>query len=659
MQTLHEKYLKLVEDIKRMNHEYYDLDNPTESDETYDKTQRLLEEMIEQHPELKELDSTVEEIGGVAKKDMKKITHTVPMLSLANIFDVEEFESFWNKVNNVDLCAEMKIDGLSVSLIYDETGKLVQAATRGNGTVGEDVLANVKMISSIPQKINNTYGKSIEVRGEVYMPKESFEAMNEKLIAEGKDPQANPRNSAAGALRQLDPNITRERNLDAVFYTLIDAESFGLTKQSETLTFILSLGFNVAYSYFICQSTADFLRIVKEYDEKRTMIPYEIDGVVLKVDSFEKQKELGFATKYPHWAKSYKYPPEEKETLLKRIFLTTGRTGKITPNAEFEPVILAGTTVTHAQLHNEDFIKNLDLRENDYVIVRKAGEIIPEVVKNANKGTGIPYVFPTTCPSCGHTIVRNADEAAHFCINPLCPAKTEEAIAHFTSKESMDIDSLGPKKVKQLINLGYIKSFLDLYKLYERKDELIEEEGFNTSSVEKMLLNIEKTRENEAYRLLYSLGIPLVGERASKKLLKQFKSIAVISSLKEEEIEALDGFGPAFAKSIVDFFNDNQELLIQIFSLGLNMEAEEEVITESEFTGKSIVLTGTFSGMKRSDAGKLLESLGAKISSSVSKNTDLVIYGEAAGSKLKKAQDLGIQTMTSDDFEKKVGEING
>ena len=543
-----------------------------------------------------------------------------------------------------------------MSLQYDN-GQFVRAVTRGDGIVGEDVSNNVKTILSIPMHIPET--RHVEVRGEVYMPKKSFEELNKKQEERGLALFANPRNAAAGSIRQLDSSICATRKLDAYWYYFQNASDFAIQTQEEALERMHQLHFRINPLRKVCQNVEEIWDFIQSIHEKREDLPYEIDGMVIKLNNLSDQRMLGSTAKVPRYATAYKFPAQEVQTRLKDIVITVGRTGKITPNAVLEPVRVAGTMVSAAQLHNEDMILNKDLRIGDIVVVRKAGEIIPEVVSSVierRDGSQLPYKFPDTCPVCGSHLVRMPDQAAHYCINKDCPARVIESMIHFASRDAMDIDSLGDKKIEQLHEWGYLNTIEDIYFLHEHYEELIMRPGYQKKSVDKMLESIENSKKQPLGVLLYGLGISQVGKKAAMILANHFKNMDALITASMEELVEIHDIGDITAQCIQAFFKEEKNLhLIEVLRLvGCNFVQEENETLKSRFTNKTVVLTGTLEHYTRNEAKAILESLGANVSGSVSKKTDFVIYGQAAGSKLTKAQSLGVQTMTEEEFVQEV-----
>lgn len=654
------RILFLRKELEKYSIEYYVYDNPSVSDQEYDRLMQELMALEEKHPEMYDANSPSQRIIGQVLEGFEKVRHDSQMLSLGNVFNYEEIEEFVTRiqgsVKDAEFVVECKYDGLAMSLIY-ENGSFVRAVTRGDGLVGEDVSANIKTIQSIPMHIPER--RHVEVRGEVYMPKKSFEELNERQKKNNQALFANPRNAAAGSIRQLDSGVCASRKLDAYWYYFQNAQDFGILTQQEALDRMRSLNFKVNPLFKVCKNTKEIWEFIQSIQEKRNDLPYEIDGMVIKLNSLSDQRTLGSTAKVPRYATAYKFPAERVQTRLLDIVITVGRTGKITPNAVLEPVRIAGTTVSAAQLHNEDMILSKDLRINDIVVVQKAGEIIPEVVssvKERRDGSQVPYVYPTHCPVCGSRLVRLEGEAAHYCINQDCPARVVESMIHFASRDAMDIDTLGDKKIEQLHEFGFLNSIEDIYFLHEHREELLEKRGYQKKSVDKMLETIETSKKQPLALLLYGLGIRQVGKKAAAILANYFGSMDALMKADVDTLVSINDIGPITAQSIVEFFKDesNQKLIQTLKEQGLNMIQEKQEIKASRFTNKTVVLTGTLEHYTRNEAKEILENLGANVSGSVSKKTDYVIYGTAAGSKLTKAQNLGVATMSEEEFVEEV-----
>ena len=651
-----ERLFQLRKLLKRYSYEYYTLDKPTIPDSEYDMLFRELQELEAKHPELDDPDSPTKRVGFEVLSEFKKITHERPMLSLGDVFSYDELRDWAKKITDVygkvEFCAEYKIDGLAMSLIYED-GLFKQAVTRGDGITGEDVTSNVRTIQSIPMSI--PYKQRYDIRGEVYMPKSSFNRVNRERIANGEEEFANPRNAAAGSIRQLDSRICASRGLDGFWYHVPNDPNSSTHYGS--LEYARKLGFIVNETTSLFNDIEDVIGFIEETAKIRHDLPYEIDGMVIKVNSYDLQAQLGFTSRIPKWAIAYKFPAEEVRTKVEDIFITVGRTGKCTPNAKLTPVKVAGTTVGFATLHNEDNIKDKDIRIGDTVIVRKAGDIIPEVVRSIKEnrdGSQVPFVFPEHCPVCGGKLYRFEDEAAHYCVNSECKARLVYSIAHFTERNAMNIDGLGEKRVEAFLNEGLLSSFEDIYKLHNRRDDILQMEKFGEKSYDNLIAAIENSKQNSLERLINGLGIRQVGEKAAKVLAAYFKNMDNFMNASLEELSNIYDIGPITAEYIREFFNEasNVEMIHQLRMLGVNMDyIDTSTGEESLFSGKTVVLTGTLEKYSRNEATALLENLGARVSGSVSKKTDFVIYGAEAGSKLDKARTLGVTTLSESEFE--------
>ena len=633
------------------NQLYYNQDEPEISDFEYDMLLRELENLEAEHPELKQDNSPTNKVGGSAGEKFSPVVHAVPMESLHDSFSHDELRDFDRKVRevsqNVKYVVEPKFDGLSVSCEY-RNGVFVRGSTRGDGTTGEDVTDNLMTIKSLPKRIANA-PSFIEVRGEVYMSFQSFEELVKRQEENEEKISKNPRNAAAGSLRQKNSKITAERNLDIFVFNIQQIEGVQLQSHSESLDYLKKLGFPTSF-HKTFDNIEDVISEIERIGENRGEYDYAIDGAVVKVDSFEIREMLGSTAKYPKWAEAYKYPPEEKPTKLLQIEINVGRTGVLTPVGIFEPVLLAGTTVSRATLHNRDFIEEKGINIGDTVIIRKAGEIIPEVLSVAQKGKNTePFRFPETCPSCGSPVSQD-DEAAIRCTNTDCPAQLMRHLIHFVSRDAMDIDGLGPAVLEQLVNENLVKSPADLYKL--KAEDISALERMADKSANNLISAIEKSKENELYRLVFALGIRNIGLKAAKLICEQFATIDDIIKAKAEDFEKIDGFGSIMAQSVQRYFElESTQLLIgELKSLGLKMKPSEQKQQGGIFDGKTFVLTGTLPTMKRSEAAKLIEQHGGKTSSSVSKKTSYVVAGEEAGSKLTKAQTLGITVLSEEEL---------
>lgn len=637
--------------LHRYNYEYHVLDNPTVPDAEYDK---LLHELIaieEKHPELKTQDSPTVRVGAEPLSKFDKVDHDTPMLSLGNAFSEEDLIAFdtrvRNEVGNVEYMVELKIDGLAVSLKYVD-GVFVQGLTRGDGTTGENITENLRTIYAIPLTIKEPL--TFEVRGEAYMPKSSFIQLNEQRAANGEQLAANPRNAAAGSLRQLDSRLAAKRKLDIFLYSVNDLREINASSQSEALDRLDAIGFKTNPERRLCKDMQEVFEYIKLWTEKRENLAYDIDGIVIKVNNLAKQDELGFTAKSPKWAIAYKFPAEEVVTTLNDIELSIGRTGVVTPTAILEPVNVAGTTVGRASLHNEDLIHEKDIRIGDSVVIRKAGEIIPEVVRvvlDRRPEGATTYHMPEVCPSCGHELVRIEGEVALRCINPKCDAKLVEGVIHFVSRTAMNIDGLGERIVQSLYQEGIIHDVADIYNL--TREQLLPLERMGEKKVDKLLSAIEASKSNSLERLLFGLGIRHLGAKASQILAQEYHTMDRLKSATIEALTEIDDIGYKMAQSLVTYMQNEDiiKLIDKLASSGVNMtyngQKKEDIEIHPVFGNKTIVITGKLNIMSRSDATKALTNLGAKVTSSVTKKTDLVIAGEDAGSKLEKAQTLGIE----------------
>lgn len=641
---------------KELNHHIYryyvENENDIE-DYEYDMLMRELKSIEEEYPELLTADSPTHRVGGTADKNMfSSVTHIVKMESLQDAFDKSEVLDFDRKVKEVcpdaTYVVEPKIDGLSVSLEYSN-GVISRGSTRGDGVTGEDITANLKTVRSIPLAIKEKL-PFIEVRGEVYMPKEKFFEIVKKQELNEEKPFKNPRNAAAGSLRQKDPKITSQRGLDIFVFNIQQIDGKDLQTHKQSLDYIKSLGFKTIPFYNEFDNIDDVMKELDRIGSIRGTLPYDIDGAVIKVNRFDQREKLGSTAKCPKWALAWKYPPEEKKTKLIDIEINVGRTGVLTPTAVFEPVLVAGSTVSRATLHNEDFINEKGIRIGDTVVIRKAGDIIPEVLEvSEHAENSEPYKMPDTCPSCGEKVTREAGEAAIRCNNPDCPAQLLRMLIHFCSRDAMDIEGLGDANLELLVNEGMLKTAADIYKL--DFDKVAEFERLGKKSAENLKRAVEKSKENDLGKLIFALGIRHIGQKAAKLLADRFSDMDGIISASKEEILSIDGYGEIMAESVADFFSHPQavELINDLKAAGVNMRSEKKVI-DNRFEGKTFVLTGTLSRFTRTQASEVIETYGGKTSSSVSKKTDYVLAGEAAGSKLQKAQDLGVKIISEDEF---------
>lgn len=643
----------LTDELNKHSYNYYVLDNPDIDDYEFDMMMQELKQLEEAHPELVRSDSPTQRVGGEALNSFEKVPHKVQMASLQDVFSVEQVDAFAERCNsaleNPSYVVEPKIDGLSVSLEY-ENGEFVRGSTRGDGFIGEDVTANLKTIKSIPLKLKEAL-PFLEVRGEVYMPRESFYSLREQQELNDEQPFKNPRNAAAGSLRQKNPKITAKRKLDIFIFNIQQIDGKELNSHKESLDYLKELGFKVIPDYLRCEKAEEIISRIKWIGEERNNFSFDIDGAVVKVDDFSQREKMGSTAKVPKWAVAYKYPPEEKETVLLDIETNVGRTGAITPVAIFEPILLAGTSVSRAVLHNQEFISEKDIRIGDTILVRKAGEIIPEVLKSVKHGeNSAVYHLPASCPACGTPSVRFEDESVLRCPNVDCPAQLMRNIIHFASKSAMNIDGLGPAIVKTLLDNNLIKSVADLYTL--TFEELSGLERFAEKSAKNLLKAISDSKANSLERLIFGLGIRNVGQKASKMLCERFPDMDKLLSAEFDEINSIDGFGDVIAESVVNAFREPHrlELIERLKSYGVNMQYASAEIADMRFAGQTFVLTGTLPTMTRDEAKAIIEKYGGKTSSSVSKKTAFVLAGEDAGSKLTKAQELGLKIIEEKDF---------
>ena len=658
--TIQQRIEELKEQLNRWSHEYYVEDKPTATDAEYDKAYHELVALEVEHPEFVTPDSPTQRVGGEVLDQFQKVTHTNPMLSLSNAFskeDLEEFDARLRKLTNraIEYVCELKIDGLSIALTY-QNGQLVLGATRGDGTTGEDVTGNVRTIKSVPLSLKEPW--NIEVRGECYMPKKAFVALNQSREEEGLEVFANPRNAAAGSLRQLDPKIAAKRNLSVFLYSSPSVEELNVSTQEELLEKMAEIGFVTNPERLKCQTIDEVWNYIETIAAKRPDLPYEIDGMVIKVNDFAVQEEIGFTVKAPRWAIAYKFPAEEAQTVVRDIEWTVGRTGVVTPTAVMDPVQLAGTTVRRASLHNIDLIKERDIRLEDTVVIHKAGDIIPEVTRvilEKRPETSKPYEFPTTCPVCHEKLEHLEEEVAIRCLNPKCPAQLTEGLSHFVSRNAMNMSGIGPRVIKQLFEEGLVMDVADLYKL--TLDQLLALDKVQQKSAENILEAIEKSKENSLERLLTGLGIRHVGTKAAKELAQHFKTMTALQEASIEQLLEIDGLGDIIAYSVKTYFEQPsvQELIQELQDSGVNMTylgvtKDDSAASGHVLSGKTVVLTGTLEQLTRQDAKEKLESLGAKVTGSVSKKTDVVIAGHSAGSKLTKANDLGIEVWSEQQF---------
>ena len=642
----------LREQLIKWGREYYEQDNPSVEDYVYDRVYQRLVELEQRFPELKTSDSPTQHVGGGPTSELTKVTHEIPMLSMGDVFSIDELMDFnQRQQDNGDVSVtpeynlELKIDGLSLSLVY-ENGRLVQGSTRGNGNIGEDVTANVMTIKSIPHQLPEPL--SLEFRGECYMPKESFVKLNQEREAAGLSVFANPRNAAAGSLRQLDPQVTARRDLATFMYYVPEYQKLGVRTQAAALDRMRELGFSVNPHNRVVHNRQEITDYIEEYTAQRDQLSYGIDGIVEKVNDLDTENALGNTVKVPRWEIAYKFPPEEQATVVRDIVWTVGRTGNVTPTAVMDPVQLAGTTVSRASLHNPDYLREKDIRLGDTVYLHKAGDIIPEIsrvdLKN-RPADSQPYQVPTTCPVCSSDLVHLDDEVALRCVNPMCPAQIKEGLAHFASRNAMNIDGLGPKIIQQLWDKELVHDVADLYSLTH--DQLLTLDKFGDKSAANLLTSIANSRNNSVERLLFGLGIRHVGAKAARVIMEHFQNLDRLLTASADEVAAVDGIGPTIGDSVQTYFANEQvkKLVDELRAVGVNFDYHGSVVpaaTDSEWNGRRVVLTGKLEELTRADAKHWLEAHGAKVTGSVSKKTDIVIAGTAAGSKLTKAQDLGI-----------------
>lgn len=648
-----ERAKELRELLNYHSHKYYVEDNPEIEDFEYDRLMRELSDIEDKFPELVTPDSPTRRVGGSADGQFEPVEHTVHMESLQDAFSVEELRAFDKRVRetvaNVTYVVEPKIDGLSVSLEY-ENGIFKIGSTRGDGTVGENVSANLCTVGSIPLHLKKEI-EEIEVRGEVYMPRDVFLKLVEQQENNEEKPFKNPRNAAAGSLRQKDPKITAKRHLDIFVFNIQRITGKVLTGHKQSLDYIKELGFKTIPFYTPCTNIEDAIKEVERIGEIRYTLPFDIDGAVIKVDSFEQREALGSTSKFPKWAIAFKYPPEEKQTKVVDIEINVGRTGVLTPTAVFEPVMVAGSLISRATLHNQDFITEKDIRIGDTVTIRKAGDIIPEVLNVVEHSeSSLPYVMPSVCPSCGARVVREEGEAALRCLNTDCPAQLLRNLIHFCSRDAMDIEGLGESNIELFVNAGLIKNPADIYHL--EAERIVPLERMAEQSASNLITAINESKKNDLSKLIFALGIRHIGQKAAKLLSERFGTMTSLMNAGYDEIMTIDGFGEIMAKSVVEYFNmpESVELIDKLMAAGLNMKSLKEV-KDMRFAGKTFVLTGTLPTYKRSEAAEIIESFGGKTASSVSKKTDFVLAGEEAGSKLQKANDLGVKVIDEDEFK--------
>ena len=654
---MQERYEELIKIINEADYNYHTLDKPTITDQEYDKYLRELYRIEEEHPELKREDSPSNRAGGQVLDEFKKVTHQIPMMSLSNVFNESELVNFDSRIKKEGITpnyvCELKIDGLSVSLRY-EKGKLKTAATRGDGTTGEDITNNAKTIKTIPLKLNREI--DIEVRGEIYMSKKVFEKLNKERGQEGKELFQNPRNAAAGSIRQLDSKIAAKRNLECFIYHLPNPLDYGITTHNDALQFMKDLGLRTNPNNRVVKNINEVISFIDEYTEKRNTLPYEIDGIVIKTNSIKEQQQLGFTAKYPKWATAYKFPATEVLTKLTDIIFTVGRTGQITPNAVLEPVIVQGSTVRRATLHNEDYVIGKDLKIGDIVSIRKAGDVIPEVVGpivERRTGNEKDFEMIKFCPICHSPLMKKDGQVDYYCFNPNCDRRNIESIIHFVSRKAMNIDGLGEKIIEDFYNMHLINNIVDIYYLKNHRNDLIELEGYGDKSVDNLIEAIEISKNNSLERLLFGLGITHVGEKTAKILAIRYKDLEKLMETSLEELTSVNDIGEIIAKSIVDYFalEHNQNIIKKLKELGINFKyLGSEIKEDDRFLNKTFVITGTLDTMSRDEAKEKIELLGGNTSSSVSKKTSVVIVGDNPGSKYDKAKELNIEIWDEKQF---------
>lgn len=656
-----DRILELRKKLTQANIDYHVLDKPVISDFEYDHDLKELIELEKQYPQYADPTSPTQKIGGVISSKFNKVVHKHPLFSLSNAFSDDDLRAFNQRVTSEvgpsDYVVELKIDGLAMAIEYQE-GNFVQGLTRGDGQVGEDVTFNVKTIKSLPLKLSKPL--NLELRGEVFMPQQSFLKLNTQREKDGEVLFANTRNAAAGSIRQLNSSIAASRELDAFWYTVVNPLNYDVKTQWDSLNFLKSLGFKVNQYVYQAKNIEEVINRIHDLDEIRKTLDFDIDGVVVKVNDFGKQNQLGYTVRVPRFAIAYKFPAEIAQSEVLDIHLTVGRTGRITPNAKLAPVSLGGSIVSAATLHNEDYIADKDIRVGDRVSLHKAGEIIPEIIESLpefRKENSQPYVFPNECPICHSELVRDESAAATYCINTECPARIVESIAHFASRDAMNIEGLGGARVKQMHDANLLNTIDDIYRLKDKKEELLKLDKFGIKSIDKLLLAIENSKSNNLNQLLFGLGILHVGSKAATSLAKRFKDLDPLLNATYEELIAIDDVGHITALSVLDYFENehNQEMITHLKDLGISGVQEMGEVKQSALSQKRVVLTGTLSHLTRNEAQQILESHQAILSSSVSKKTDLVIAGESAGSKLDKARELDIEVWDEERFLKEVG----
>ena len=659
-----ERYNELVDLLNKANYEYHILDNATTlTDEEYDNYLRSVYEAEDKHPEWKREDSPTTKVGGVILDKFNKITHKIPMMSLQDVFNEDEIihfdEVIREEITDPKYVCELKIDGLSVSLRY-EHGVLVSGATRGNGVVGEDITNNVKTIKQVPLKLKKDI--DIEVRGEIYMSHKVLDELNEERISNGEEPFKNCRNAAAGSVRQLDSSVAAKRKLEVWIYHLPNPEDYGIKTHLEALKFMEELGFRVNPNNKLVNNIDEVMDYIHEKNELRPTLPYDIDGVVIKLNDLKGHELLGNTIRYPKWAVAYKFPAQEVETILKDIIFTVGRTGQVTPNAVLEPVMVMGSLISRATLHNEDYCVSKDIRVGDTVKIIKAGDVIPRVesvVMDKRKENAYPFVMTDECPICKSKLVKK--DSNYYCVNDECPRKDIEALIHFTSREAMNIVGLGDEIVEDFYNLGYIKRFVDIYRLDDFIEELKLLEGYGNKSINNLMDSIKESKKNSLEKLLFAIGIRNVGAKTAKIIAKKFKNIDGVMNASIEDLSSIKDIGNIIAESIYNYFKDekNIQMVKDLKMEGLNMEYLGEEVVESEaFAGKTFVLTGGLENFTRDEAKEIIENNGGNVSGSVSKKTSVVIAGADPGSKYAKAVELGIEIWDEERFQEEIKTIS-
>lgn len=658
MNDINNRMEELIKILNDANYNYYILDNPTITDQEFDKYLRELQELEMEYPDLKREDSPTVRVGGDVISSFDKVTHEIPMLSIGDVFNEEEVITFDERIKkegyNPEYVCELKIDGLSVSLHY-EKGKLVRAATRGNGTIGDDITNNVKTIKTVPLTINKDI--DIEVRGEIYMSKNTLKKLNEERKKEGLPLLQNCRNAASGSIKLLDSKMVARRNLECFIYHLPNPLDYGIKTHNEALNFMKELGFRTNPNNRLVNNINEVMDYIHEKGKERSSLAYDIDGVVVKVNDINTQQKLGFTSKYPKWCVAYKFPAEVCYTKLIDIIFTVGRTGQITPNAVLEPVIVAGSTIRRATLHNEDNIVNKDIRVGDTVAIYKAGDVIPAVLdslKERRNGSEPIFTMIDKCPICGSKIIRKEEEADYFCPNLECPARKVEKLIHYASREAMNIEGLGDRVLEDLYNYHYVSDIPDIYELESHRKELLELEGYGNKKVDNLFASINNSKNNSLEKLLFGLGIKQVGSKMAKTLARTYKTLDNLSNATYEELVEIPDVGEIIAKSIIDYFNDedNKNIIDRLKKYGINMDytSGEEVVADENFNGKTFVLTGTLNQITRDKASEIIENKGGKVTSSVTKKTSVVVVGDNPGSKYDKAVSLNIEIWNEEKF---------